>query len=346
MGQPIAMLKDGFWEETAVYQSDDGVEVVRKCNRPSAFRAPWARETLRKEIRYLQALKPPADRWFPPLVRSWETEDSIGYEIPYYKDRANVAQHIDQGNFDQSDAERLQQALTQAILTDIHEPRWEGVVLPGHVKQVLTNAVDQLGQEERFAHLVAEKGCRINEQAYPSLKHTLVQFEESGLLDELDKGPRVRLHGDLILENILCGPSFPQELDILFIDPVSVAGVEAGHPLFDLVKYESYATGELLALRSEWLEVTETTGGYHYHLDWERSELALYRQLDLCQTFRRNFEKRYGTISQPLYLLLDGYFSLAMAVNTTGNQQMARVLKGIVVLNAALVSWIAPRSNA
>ena len=63
----------------------------------------------------------------------------------------------------------------------------------------------------------------------------------------------MRLHGDLFLENILLPTSSDQPLwptQLVLIDPVSVAGMSAGHPLFDLAKYESYATGELPAMEA------------------------------------------------------------------------------------------------
>jgi hypothetical protein len=41
-------------------------------------------------------------------------------------------------------------------------------------------------------------------------------------------------------------------------------------------------------------------------------------------------------VDRRLAYLIDGYFSLAMAVNTTGVQRQARLLKGTTDLNAAL----------
>ena len=63
---------------------------------------------------------------------------------------------------------------------------------------------------------------------------------------------------------------------LVLIDPVSVAGVTRGPPLFDLVKYESYATGELLALRSEWVDLAGFDGRdeYRYRVCWESAVLA------------------------------------------------------------------------
>ena len=105
----------------------------------------------------------------------------------------------------------------------------------------------------------------------------------------------MRLHGDLFLENMLWRPAddaagnSPQ---LVLIDPVSVAGVMGGPPLFDLVKYESYATGELPALRSEWVEVAGFDGSddYRYRVRWDSAELAPFRRLDWHTRFRRAFD--------------------------------------------------------
>jgi hypothetical protein len=41
-------------------------------------------------------------------------------------------------------------------------------------------------------------------------------------------------------------------------------------------------------------------------------------------------------VDRRLYQLIDGYFSAAMAVNTTGAQRFARLLKATVEFNAVL----------
>ena len=124
---------------------------------------------------------------------------------------------------------------------------------------------------------------------------------------------------------------------LVLIDPVSVAGVVGGPPLFDLVKYESYATGELPALRSEWVDVAGFDGGddYRYRVWWDSAELAPFRRLDWHTRFRRAFEAKYGPVDRRAYHLIDGYFSVAMAVNTSGTQRRARLLKATQEFNAA-----------
>ncbi|MFP6882342.1 MAG: hypothetical protein VCA34_15410, partial [Roseibacillus sp.] len=140
--------------------------------------------------------------------------------------------------------------------------------------------------------------------------------------------PVVLLHGDLILENILWPP-------LLLIDPVSVAGLTSGHPLFDLMKYESYASGELFAIREESVTAGPRGAGFLFKIDWGNARLAPFRQFDLRSRFRAGYERRHGKIDHALYSLLDGYFSLVMARNTTGTHQWARVIKGCQCLATA-----------
>jgi hypothetical protein len=161
-------------------------------------------------------------------------------------------------------------------------------------------------------------------------------------LAALDSVPSVRLHGDFFLENILWRhlPAMGEQPRLVLIDPVSVAGVFAGPAVFDLVKYESYAKGELLALRSEWLDVAgfeaPRMGKYHYRISWEEPGLERFRSRDWHSRFRQAFELTHGPIDGRTYRLIDGYFSVAMAVNTTGKQRWARLLKATSEFNAVL----------
>src|SRR5262249_46396618 len=126
---------------------------------------------------------------------------------------------------------------------------------------------------------------------------------------------------------------------LVLIDPVSVAGVLRGPALFDLVKYVSYAKGELLALRSEWVDVAgfdDRADGDFYAIRWNDPQLAPYRTRDWHTRLQRAFEARYGSVNRRLYRLIDGYFSVAMAVNTSGVQRRARLLKAMADFNAVL----------
>ena len=124
---------------------------------------------------------------------------------------------------------------------------------------------------------------------------------------------------------------------LVLIDPVSVAGVASGPPLFDLVKYESYATGVLPALRFGWLDVGGFDGGDDYwtQVRWQSAELAPFLTFDWHTRFRRAFEAKYGPVERRAFHLIDGYFNVAMAVNTNGTQRRARLLKATQDFNAA-----------
>jgi len=161
--------------------------------------------------------------------------------------------------------------------------------------------------------------------------HPIETIDRLGLYKELDSGPQVRLHGDLILENVLV-PDREEEdsgRPFLFIDPVSVAGVTAGHPACDLVKYESYATGLLFSIRSgTTIGIAITPGTKEFELNSGASTKAMhhFRSANLGPGFRASYTERYGSPNPDLLNLLDGYFSLAMAINTSGQQPLTRAL--------------------
>ncbi len=339
----IATLKDGFWEETAIYESPDGGQVVRKASKPTAETGPWAHSTLRREIRYLKELPPAARSLFPPVLRAWgdaaeagaENSPDLGYEIPYYQDCISVADRIATQDHAVTPEERasFQADLARHLFDTLHTPVPREESLAAHVKETLATAINTLGKIERFAKVIQQPVITLNGGTGPGLQRVFADLLTADFFDRLDRGSCVRLHGDLILENILCprGRDAPWKVE-RFIDPVSVAGITAGPPLFDLVKYESYASGELLAIRSELAtagpSLPRRTNSFTFAWDHQDPRLAPYRDGAWHREFGRAYVDRYGPIDRAVYHLLDGYFSLVMAVNTTGHQQWARVLKG------------------
>ena len=148
---------------------------------------------------------------------------------------------------------------------------------------MVEHALRALEAEPELARLIRAESIRLNggPQAGPRMAFARA-LTDGAIIAALDAEPQVRLHGDLFLENILWrrgrgAASISPPL--VLIDPVSVAGVVSGPPLFDLVKYESYATGELPALRSEWVDVGGFDGGddYRYRVRWHSAELAPFR---------------------------------------------------------------------
>ena len=338
--QRLHTLKDGFWEDTAVYQLADGRQVVHKANKPASKPGPWALLALREEIRYLKESK---GGIFPPLLRSWDYQDHqgmhVGLEIPFYQDHQSVAQHVLENAATQNEADQFQHQLAKHLFRQVHRPVPQPH-LRHHLHDTLTSTCQQLGQIDRFHTVIHDSHIVLNGQAIPGLQTLLAQAEAAKLFDLIEHGPMVRLHGDLILENILIPKANTNtEEEFILIDPVSVAGISAGPPLMDLVKYESYARGDLLAVRSEWFlqaGPSQNSDGYAVALQSDHPKLRPFNQTNWHHAFRQAFIEHHGPIDQQLYHLLDAYYALVMAVNTSGSQQWARVLLGMQSLHAAM----------
>ena len=146
---------------------------------------------------------------------------------------------------------------------------------------------------------------------------------------------------DLHLENILWRPLAVAgaESRVILIDVVSVAGVTFGPPLWDLVKYESYATGELWALRSERIEtagIGDGTGRYRCRIRTEDPGLAPFLASNWHALMRAAFVSQHGRVDERAYRFIRGYFNAAMALNTTGIQRQGRLLRATEDFNAVL----------
>jgi hypothetical protein len=332
MSPHIRTLKDGYWDRTTVVRAVDGSLRVRKESRATVSPGPWAHAALRNEIRFLNAFRENQEIPLPTLLECWDGE-TIGYEIPFFEDRVDVARSLLAGELEQDAADDMQAELCLAIFDGLHRSQLlQDDHFALHVQKVIRESIITLGGEERFHALAAGPQVRINDQKIPTLAASLGLLEEQSLFEKLGATPDVLLHGDLILENILWAP-------LLLIDPVSVAGLTSGHPLFDLVKYESYARGELYAIREELVTAEPVEAGFVFQIDWEHPDLAPFRRLDLCAVFREGYLNVYHDLDHSLYSLIDAYFSLVMARNTTGTHQWARVLKGCQCLAAAAGEW-------
>ena len=126
----------------------------------------------------------------------------------------------------------------------------------------------------------------------------------------------------------------------MLIDPVSVAGISAGHPLFDLTKYESYSTGELPAMRRGHVQITGlgSTGeqSLGYAIGWQHADMQAYTNINWHTRFRQSYVKHYGPVDEAVYALLEAYFAAAMVVCTEGTERQARALKALVSLERAI----------
>jgi hypothetical protein len=358
-GRVVRTLKDGYWDRTEVVAMDDGSVRVRKSSKGDAPPGPWGVQALRREIEYLSTLPALAKCAFPPLLASWDDSSSepagVGYELPFYPAHLDVGELARRGALGQAEIDAFQDALSELLLERVHGPV-QATLHPfsEHLVSVVEQALETLEADPALAGLIRAHSIRLNGEPRAGLRIAFARLlSGSSVLSGLDAEPQVRLHGDLFLENTLwrstaagstssadctahvAAPTAASRL--LLIDPVSVAGVAWGPPLFDLVKYESYASGELPALRSELVDVDGFDGGSDYssHIRWQAAELTPYRTLDWHTRFRRGFEARYGPVDRRAYRLIDGYFSVVMAANTAGMQRRARLLKATEDFNSA-----------
>jgi len=336
----LRTLKDGYWDRTELVELSDGSLRVRKSSKGDAPPGPWGVAALRREIQYLSSLPVEARTAFPPLLRAWdEPPNRVGYEMPFYPDHRDAGALARDAALAQSEIDQFQVLLAELLLERVHAPEEpRGEPLSRHVQEVVEHALTTLAQDGELAALIDSATVRLNGQQQLGTRLAFARaLSQRALFSALDSGPQVRLHGDLFLENTLWRRAEAGDAPrLVLIDPVSVAGVRSGPPLFDLVKYESYATGELVALRSCWVTAGgfDGEGEYAYRVDWQRPELEPFRSLDWHSGFRRAFEAKYGAVEYHLYRLIDGYFSVAMAVNTRGTQRRARLLKATLDFSA------------
>ena len=76
-------------------------------------------------------------------------------------------------------------------------------------------------------------------------------------------------------------------------------------------------------------------GTYSLEIPWGIDALRPFERIDLTTQFRKDYISLHGKIDPHHYQLIDAYFSLVMARNTTGLHQFARVLKGCQCLARA-----------
>lgn len=340
----VKTLKDGYWDRTEVVEHGDGSLRVRKTSKGDAPPGPWGVAALRKEIAYLSTLPKRAAGAFPPVLAAWDDGSAtcahVGYEVPFYAAHLDAGRLAREGALEQAEIDEFQDTLADVVFERLHVPSTSrGEPLSAHVRTVVEQAFCALESQPELARPIRGNALRLNGEQQLGARAAFVRaLDDVALLAALDAGPQVRLHGDLFLENVLWLRNDQGSASrLLLIDPVSVAGVVEGPPLFDLVKYESYATGELLALRSEWMDVGGFDGRDEYtnQVRWQHEQLRPFRRFDWHTRFRRAFEAKYGAVHRRARHLIDGYFSVAMAVNTGGLQRRARLLKAVSDFNLA-----------
>lgn len=349
-GRIVRTLHDGFWDLTQVVELPDGSRRVRKRSKGATVERPWGPESLRREIRYLRTATPQAARVLPRLLAWWDRAGNdglvdVGYEMPFYPDHRDAGTLARGGLLDQPEIDEFQRTLAEAVFDRLHATTGrDAEPLSRHMTGAVRQAFDGLVGDPAFAALIEAERIELNGRP---ARGPRAAFEEvvrgRNLLAEIEAGPAVRLHGDLHLENILWRPRAagrrPDESPLVLIDVVSVAGVTYGPALWDLVKYESYATAELMALRAERIEaggIGEGGGRYRCRIRTEDPALAPFQDRNWHAVFRAAYERRHGAIDARLYHFIHGYFNAAMALNTTGRQRQGRLLRATEDFNAAL----------
>lgn len=344
-GKIVRVLRDGYWDRTEVIELKDGTLRVRKVSKGAETAGPWGVSTLRSEIQYLRSLDENAAKYFPTLLTAWDDGPSVGYEAAYVQDAVTASDLAQSASLDQVQADIFQERLAQVVYDILHIPvALQRQSLSEHILHVIDAVLTQLSQQREFAPLIEASTLSINDKEVAGPRTAMARLAQDGTaVRSVDGQPQVKLHGDCFLENILISPpstypSWPSQ--VILVDPVSVAGVFQGHPLFDLVKYESYATGELLALRSEKIQVNgfrvPSQCRYVYRVCEEEATIKPFHQIDWYSRFRASYISRYGEIDMSAYSLLDAYFALVMAACTDGLQRRGRLLKGTLALNAAM----------
>jgi hypothetical protein len=336
------LLRDGYWDRTEIIRMADGSQRVRKQSKGQQSAGPWGMDNLRAEAQYLQDLEPHLLDLFPRLIASWE-EPAPGYDMAYKNDYVDVGQLARAKVFNQQQADQFQTHLGKRVFGQLHTPTSASCKLSDNILDTLNKAAHAVASLADLTCLLADP-LYINGQRCTPFAINIVRLAtQTQLLQAIDGQPQVRLHGDLFLENILL-PKFSSlkqwPTQLVLIDPVSVAGISSGHPLFDLAKYESYSTGELPAMRRGHTQITGMHGGPSHPLgftiDWHHKDMKAYTDINWHSCLRQSYVNHYGPVDEAMYALLEAYFASAMVICTDGVERQARALKALVSLERAI----------
>lgn len=338
-----SLLRDGYWDRTEIITMADGSQRVRKQSKGYHSAGPWGMDNLRAEALYLQDLEPHLIDLFPRLIASWE-QPAPGYDMSYKKEYVDLGQLARAKAFSQQQADEFQSHLGKRVFGQLHTLSNTTCSLSANILDTLKKAAHTIASSAHLDCLLTDQ-LTINSQGCRPLLTNITRLEnQRHLLQAVDNQPKVRLHGDLFLENILL-PRFSSlkqwPTQLVLIDPVSVAGISTGHPLFDLVKYESYACGELPAMRRGHVHITGmkqvNTQQLGFAVDWSHADMKAYTQINWHSYLRQSYVKHYGKVDEAMYALLEAYFAAAMVTCTEGVEQQARALRALLSLERALL---------
>jgi len=337
-----ALLRDGYWDRTEIIRMADGSQRVRKQSKGHQSAGPWGMDNLRSEAQYLQDLEPHLIDLFPRLIASWE-QPAPGYDMSYHKECVDLGQLARAKVFNQQQADEFQTHLGKRVFGQLHTPSNATCNLSANILDTLKKASYAMASSAELSCLLLDNLNIDGRDCCPISTNINRLTSATQLLQAIDSQPQVRLHGDLFLENILL-PKFSSlkqwPTQLVLIDPVSVAGISSGHPLFDLAKYESYATGELPAMRRGHVQVRgmdeEHVRDLGFTIDWHNTEMKAYTQVNWHSCLRQSYVDHYGPVDEAMYALLQAYFAAAMVLCTKGIERQARALKASVSLECAI----------
>ena len=337
-----ALLRDGYWDRTEIIRMADGTQRVRKQSKGLRSAGPWGMDNLRAEAQYLQDLEPHLLDLFPRLIASWE-EPAPGYDMAYKKECVDLGQLARARVFNQQQANQFQAHLGKRVFGQLHTPTNAARKLSANILDTLKKAAQTTASLTELSVLLKDQLTINGQNCAPFATNIERLTAQTQLLQDIDNHPQVRLHGDLFLENILL-PKFSSlkqwPTQLVLIDPVSVAGISTGHPLFDLAKYESYSTGELPAMRRGHVHVTGMDGHQGQELgftiDWQNNDMKAYTDINWHKALRQSYVNHYGPVNEALYALLEAYFASAMVICTEGVERQARALKALFSLERAI----------
>ena len=117
--QQRQLLRDGYWDRTAVMALPDGSKRVRKISKGVESAGPWGMDNLRAEAHYLATLEASLHDFFPPLLGHWDT-DTTGYDMGYMENYVDVGKIAQQQVFNQPQADAMQAYLGLRILAIVN----------------------------------------------------------------------------------------------------------------------------------------------------------------------------------------------------------------------------------
>jgi hypothetical protein len=334
----VRRLQTGWWENVTLVGRSGLLRVRKELHR---LDAPWARDVFIKEWQYLcklpEGLRPPFVRVIAQcdelLMNPPPPDRPLWFDMEYLDGYTDVRALLAEGRVSSKDAECIQGLLIDALLNCLYHLPGEPFEVDRIIWPVFEQVMDFAERDAELAPYARSPRWVINGRARPNLKQTVpVARADRRARQQFESSPSVRLHGDLFYENVLYRPDPPA---IGLIDPVSVAGVAAGPVVFDRVKFDTWVSGELYALRHGRFEVRAGPGRSPPRVDyvWSADDPVLkeLRKVDLASRVLAAMDERTGP-SESAQAILAAYFNLAMVPNTAMPQRLLRYARATEIM--------------